>query len=144
MVFVADNGNNRVLWWNSASAYYTGRGADGVIGQPDFTTNTSGTTATTLWGPSGVAVDSSGNVWVADTSNRRILQYKASTIAGYTPGVALSADLVLGQVNFTTRSFGTFATMLNSPSGVAVDSSGNVWVADQGNHRVLEYTAGPL
>ena len=130
---MADVNNHRVLWWNSATAFTDGRAADGVIGQPNFYTNTFGTTATTLNYPHGVAVDSSGNVWVGDAGNHRILEYKASTIAGYTPGTALTADLVLGQPKFITGTFGTTATTLNGPWGVTVDSSGNVWVGDYSN-----------
>ena len=80
--------------------------ADLVLGQPNFTTGTNGTTATTLYTPYGLAVDSFGNVWVCDANNNRVLKYSAATIAAWTSGVASSADLVLGQSNFTTRNGG--------------------------------------
>jgi len=73
-LFVADNGNNRVLGWNTIPvANYTA--ASFVLGQPSFaavTANNGGLSATSLSAPRGVFVDST-NAWVADTNNSRIL-----------------------------------------------------------------------
>jgi type II secretory pathway pseudopilin PulG len=74
--------------------------------------------------PEGIAVDSSGNVWVSDFDNNRVEEFNAS-------GTYLSQFGSLGSGN----------GQLNSPQGVAVDSSGNVWVADTSNHRVEEFNA---
>ena len=72
-------------------------------------------------------MDSSGNVFVADTYNhiiRRIdLAGNVSTIAGQT-GVTGSADGLATNATF------------NKPIGVAIDSSGNIYVADNGNHQI--------
>ena len=97
------------------------------------------TTATALFYPDRLSVDLSGNVWVSEYSNNRVLEYTAATIAAWTSGVASSADLVLGQPDFTTNTSGTTATTLKQPKGLAVDSSGNVWVGDTSNNRVLRY-----
>ncbi len=81
--------------------------------------------------PTGVAVDGSGNVYVADKSNHRIRKITAggvvTTLAGSTPGFADGA--------------GT-AARFRSPHGVAVDRSGNVYVGDYENHRIRKITAG--
>ena len=76
-VYVADAGNNRVLWWNNISSLVNGKQADGVLGQPDFYSNLpnrgGSVAANTLYYPSGVSVDGSGNVWVADSDNHRVI-----------------------------------------------------------------------
>ena len=75
--------------------------------------------------PSGVAVDSSGNVYVADYNNNRIRKIDpagvVTTFAGSTQGYM---DGALAAAKF------------NRPTGVAVDSSGNVYVADTNNNRI--------
>ena len=80
--------------------------------------------------PYGVAVDSRGNVYVADANNHLIRKITpagvVSTLAGSTGGFADGTGI---------------AAQFNDPTGVAVDSSGNVYVADFNNHRIrkLEY-----
>ena len=78
-------------------------------------------------GPTGISVDSSGTLYVADTGNATIRKISAggavSTLAGLA-GVAGSAEGTGNAVRFTT------------PSGVAVDSAGNVFVADSGNNAI--------
>ena len=100
-----------------AGTVLTGGSADGT-----------GTNAT-FSRPSGVAVDSSGTVYVADTDNHRI---RKITPAGV---VTTLAGSTLGSTNGT----GTNA-QFNAPTGVAVDSAGNVYVAEQTNHRIRRIT----
>ena len=79
--------------------------------------------------PSGVTVDTSGNVYVADYSNHRIRKITpeglVSTLAGSTRGFR---DGLGTSVEF------------NRPSGVALDAAGNVYVADSDNHRIRKIT----
>ena len=72
-----------------------------------------------LSGPSGVAVDGSGNVYLADTGNNAIKEWSATT------------------QQVTTL----LSTGLNQPAAVAVDSSGNVYIADTGNNAIKEWNA---
>ena len=72
--------------------------------------------------PNGIAVDSSGNVYVADTWNHRIQKFSSSGV-------------FLGKWG----SFGTGSGNFNAPLGIAVDSSGNIYVLDSGNHRVQKF-----
>ena len=115
--------------------------ADVVYGQlGSFTTNTSnkgGISANSLADPFGVALDSSGNLYVAEELNNRVLFY---------PSGSTTATRVYGQFgSFTTNTAnngGISANSLDIPTGVALDSSGNLYVADEGNSRVLFYPSG--
>ena len=81
--------------------------------------------------PSGIAVDSAGNVYVAD--------YENSTIRKITPGGVVST--LAGLAGFAGSADGTgSAAQFSHPSGVAVDSAGNVYVADTGNHTIRKVT----
>jgi hypothetical protein len=138
---VADSGNNRVLEYNAPLA--SGMAASHVFGQGgSFTTglanNGGSPSANSLDSPDGVAVDKQGNVYVADTHNNRVLEYDTPL------STDTIADHVLGQTNFisnTANSTSDGARNLRGPTGVAVDAQGNLFVADNGNNRVLEYFA---
>ena len=152
-LWVADAGNNRVLEFVKGAGFSTDQAAALVIGQPDFTHSERnqcdcGTpSATSLSGPYDVAFGSSGNLWVADDQNARVLEYQKG--AGFTDEEA--ATLVIGQSSFTTGSSnggdGISASVLGEASYLAFDSSGNLWVSDgfgfsSGDSRVLEYSPG--
>ncbi len=148
-VYVADYSNSRVLGWNDAASFTNGAPADLVIGQPDFISyfcnGASGTavSASSLCFPEGVAVDGLGNLYVADSSNSRVLEYSAPLSIG------ASASQVFGQggsftsnaCNFDIPPIVTTPTTIDLcfPSGVALDGSGNLYVADEENQRVVEY-----
>ena len=132
-LWVADAGGNRVLEYKAPLS--THEAASLVIGQSSFTTLAPATSSTGLSTPNGLAFDSGGNLWVVDSSNNRVLEYKAPLSTGE------AASLVIGQTSFTTNDYTvTNSTSLNSPNGLAFDSGGNLWVADLLNGRVLEYT----
>ena len=135
VLYVSDRGNNRVLRFNGAVAKANGAAADAVLGQADFTTKAFGTTATQFSEPAGVAVEVLGTLWVTDRNNNRVLRFNSA--AGKANGAA--ADGVLGQADFVTATGGTSSTKMRTPHAVIVDASGNLFVADQGNHRVLVF-----
>lgn len=133
-VYVADQLNNRVLWWDHVASLTSGKAADGVLGQPDFTTTTAACTATAMHFPECAFVDGSGNLWVADSQNCRILKFSHPIISGQ------AASLVLGQPDFTSSYETCTSTGLRADiRKICVDNSGNLWVADFHNHRVLKY-----
>jgi sugar lactone lactonase YvrE len=149
-IAVADNGNNRVLGWGHAASFVNGAPADLVIGQADFFSgqlNRTGSSpaANTLWSPSGVAFDSAGNLYIGDTLNSRVVEYNTplAACAGVFPCVGGSANLIIGQSSATVSSCNggsnPSSTTLCQPTQVNVDSLGNLYVADFGNNRVLEY-----
>ena len=136
-LYVADNGNNRVLEYDTPLTADTV--ADRVFGQLDFTTNVcngGGVSATSLCQPAGVDLQANGNLYVADYGNNRVLVYEDPLTEG---GVA---DQLFGQgFNFALSVCNTGAAGLCGPSDVAIDSNGNVYVADSTNNRALQYDA---
>ena len=80
-----------------------------------------------LANPSGVATDSAGNVYVADSGN--------STIRKSTPGGVVSTLAGVAGAEGSTDGAGN-AALFNGPGGVAVDASRNVYVADSYNHTI--------
>jgi uncharacterized protein (TIGR03437 family) len=144
-LYVADPGNNRVLGFRDARNVKPGDAADIVIGQVDFfraivNTPTGDPLAmgdTGLNSPAGVAVDSAGNLWVADTSNGRVVRFPRPFDTPGTP----RANLCLGQSTCFGRPQREVATAssLNSPWGIAFLFDGSVLVSDPVWHRVLLY-----
>jgi hypothetical protein len=130
-LYVVDQGNNRVLHFPAGSTT-----ADAVYGQPDFTSQGYGTSATNLSQPVGVAVDGSGGLYVVDQGNNRVLHFPYDAGSGH---ASTTADAVYGQPDFTSQGYGTSATNLNQPVGVAVAASGGLYVVDQGNNRALHF-----
>ncbi|MHB8546708.1 MAG: NHL repeat-containing protein [Nitrosotalea sp.] len=126
------------LQFHSSEAFVTNQNSSLVVGQSSFTTmvNTP-INSSSLSNPIGLAFDSAGNLWVADSNNNRILNYSSSSFGINHP----NATTVLGQSSFTTGGFSTTATTLRAVSALTFDSSGNLWVADEDNSRILKYTA---
>jgi sugar lactone lactonase YvrE len=104
-----------------------------VLGQPNFTTNVKGTTASGLFYPTELAFDASGDLWVVDNGNNRVLEYKPPFTSGQ------SASVVMGQPDFTSSAIATTAAGMSAPYGVAFDPAGNIWVSDYHNSRILMF-----
>ena len=140
-VFVADNANNRVLVYDAP--FTANQSAIVALGQGDISTNEQPDppTAASLSGPSGVAVDNAGNLYVSDFGNCRVLQFKPPFSTG------MSATLAIGQIsgatNLTTGcpSAAAASATVGMPSANAIDSAGNLWVVDNFNSRVLNFPA---
>ena len=116
--------NNRVRKVDSSGTITTFAG-NGTVG---FGGDGGSATSSLLNRPTGVAVDGSGNVYIADTRNHRVRKVDSSgtitTFAG------------TGTVGFGGDGGSATSSLLNRPTGVAVDGSGNVYIADQWNHRI--------
>lgn len=128
-LWIADAANNRILEYKLP--FSNGEAASIVIGQQNFTANASATTATGLNQPEAIAFDSSGDLWVGDSLNDRVLEYKTPLSTGE------AATLVIGEPNLNVANDEVSRAGMSTPSGLAFDSSGNLWVAD--GIRVLEY-----
>jgi uncharacterized delta-60 repeat protein len=136
-LIVCDSGNNRVLIWNSVPTT-SGAAANVVIGQTDFVTATAGLSATKLDRPVGVLLTPSGKLLVTDQHNNRVLIYNSIPTAN-----GAAADVVIGQSDMTTGTVGAGATGLNGAWGLAQTANGKLLVADQFNHRVLIFDSVP-
>ena len=126
-VYVADTANNTI---RKDHAWRGGDDAGGLARQSGSADGTG--SAARFYNPTGVAVDSAGNVYVADTDNY--------TIRKITPGGVVTTTLAglagqLGSADGTGS-----AARFNYPIGVAVDSAGNVYVADTGNYTIRKIT----
>jgi uncharacterized protein (TIGR03437 family) len=139
-LYVADPYNNRVLGFKDIRMLTAGSFADIVIGQPDFATNVcnwpSGDiaqpTSSNLCRPVGLAVDASGNLYVADSRNSRVLRFP-SPFAHTTQ----TADVVLGQSSFTVRITDPSASTMGLPYGLAFAGNNGLLVSDELYNRVL-------
>lgn len=156
ILYIADTGNNRVLAWQNALSFKNGQPADLVIGQQDFfhtfAQGPAGSFQTGLFFPTGLAVDSNGNLYVADSNNNRILRYPKPFAQSAQSG-SVVPDLWVGQpsiktnaANFTGAVSNQGLSLANSPFpiNIAFDAQNNLWVVDGGNRRVLRFPAAQL
>jgi hypothetical protein len=118
--YMSDTGNHRIRVVSPVGVVTTLAGS----GSAAFADGTG--TSASFFGPSGVAVDSAGNVYVADVYNHRI---RVVSPVGVVTTLAGSGSAAFADGTGVSASF-------NSPYGVAVDNSGNVYVADRFNHRI--------
>ena len=129
-LYVADATNHTIRKITSAGAVSTFAGTAGIAGSVDGTGN-----AARFNNPTGIALDGSGNVYVADTTNNLLRKI--------TPAGAVST--IAGVVGVMGSSDGTgSAALFNAPGGLAVDSSGNVYLADTGNSTIRKITPANL
>ena len=107
IVYIADSGNHRVLAWRNPASLTVGNQADKVIGQRDFFkafqggpgVTGGGLTSAGLTLPNALAVDSSGNLWVYDAGNNRILRFPRPLLQ---QSDFVTPDLVIGQKSISS------------------------------------------
>ena len=123
-LYVADTNNHRIRAISPAGVIRTvaGNGSAGGSG------NGGAATSAQLYGPSGVAVDAGGTLYVADQGNHRIQAVSPAGIVRTLAGT--------GTAGSTGDGGAATAAQLNSPGGVAVDAGGTVYVAEQSGHRI--------
>jgi len=83
-----------------------------------------------FWNPQGLAADNAGNVYVADTGNNTVRKITPAGMVTTLPQLLRGGD--------TNDAAGSI--QLNSPGGVAVDGTGNIYVADSNNHCIRKIT----
>ena len=150
-LYIADTGNNRIVQAHTFGASAT----DNIVYVP------SGTLfgGTRLSGPTGLAVDASQNLFIADTGNNRIVEFSATgvssvistngitltspyAVAVYPSGALLIADKANGLVlvnngSASVLSFGNAYTTTGA-RGVAIDAFGNIYLGNTTGNQVLE------
>lgn len=132
-IYIADTWNNRIRKIDTSGTINTiaGTGFPGVLGDGGPATSAQ------VDEPEGIAVDSSGSIYVADFGNSKIRKIDPSgtmnTIAG------------TGSIGNSGDGGPATAAFLNLPTGVAVDRAGNVYIADNQNSRVRKVdTSGTI
>jgi prepilin-type N-terminal cleavage/methylation domain-containing protein len=164
-IWVADEGNNRVLKLDTRGNFIQGFGAsyNGVGGS----VGTSGSSDQKLSHPMTAITDSSGNLWVADGGNNRIVELNSNgqwlmTIGGNTTtdtcagtyATSTTCNKLTGYTNCCAPNAATCTCSsgaangqfnvsgVSSPQQIAFDTSGNLWATDYSNNRVQEFNTG--
>jgi uncharacterized protein (TIGR03437 family) len=133
-LYIADTGDQLVRKVSAATGIITT--IAGTNGSPGFTGDGGAAKSAKLHNPTGVAVDSSGNVYIADSLNNRIRKVDTNGIITTFAGSSNTFSSGVGDGAAAS------SANLNVPKGVAVDSSGNVYIADFGNYRVRKVSGG--
>jgi uncharacterized protein (TIGR03437 family) len=142
-LYIADSANQRIR--EITGGNITTVAGDGTIGFVSATTTTkTAATSAEMDSPSAVAVDSVGDIFIADTANHVVWEVVEGSTAS---AVSVPAGTIIQIAGNNTGGYtgdGGLAGLaeLDSPTGVAVDSSGNVYIADSGNNVIREITAG--
>ncbi|HLY18169.1 MAG TPA: SMP-30/gluconolactonase/LRE family protein [Bryobacteraceae bacterium] len=112
-VYIADTSHNRVIRVDPAGNIHTVAGT-GTPGE--------------LYAPTGLALDAAGNIYIADTQNHSVRMLN--------PAGVMSTIAGTGAGGFSGDGASAAAAELSFPSAVVVDPSGDIYIADTGNHRV--------
>jgi sugar lactone lactonase YvrE len=123
MVTIA--GDERSSWYFLWTCGYSGDGGPAI--------------GAALRGPSSVAVDAMGNIYIADTYNRCIRKVDGDGIIVTVAGKC-AEDIEWGDSNYSGDGGPATAAQLDRPFGIAVDRAGNLFIADTYNHRIRRVT----
>ena len=126
-LFIADSSNNRIRRVDGVTGIITTVAGDGLIGSSG---NGGSATAATLSNPSSVALDPAGNLYIADSGNNLVRRLDAFT--GVITAVAGNVSLH----GYSGDNGPATSAALNTPNGIALDASGNLYIADTGNNVI--------
>jgi trimeric autotransporter adhesin len=134
-VFVSDSGNNRVRKINSSGIIttYAGNGLPPIT--PTSEGNNGQATNANLNFPTGLAFDASGNLYIADTSDNQI---RKVTSAGVISCIVNTSGNFLGSI---LDNISASSAIVYNPEGVALDASGNLYIADTFDARIRKVSA---
>jgi hypothetical protein len=130
-LYIADRNNHRIrkVDTNGNITTIAGNGTQGFFGDGGLATSAG------LDTPTSVAVDASGNLYIADSNSNRIRVVSNGNIATFAGN---------GTAGFSGDNGAATSAALNRPKGVAVDASGAVYIADTGNHVVRKVSGGTI
>jgi len=125
-LYICDSSNHNIRRVNLASGIITTYAGNGV---PGFAGDGGQATSASLMFPLGVAADQAGNLYIADAGNSCVRRVNSAGIISTAAGSGSHAGFA-GDGGYAA------GALLNIPSGVAVDGSGNLFIGDSGNNRV--------
>ncbi|MCE2717020.1 MAG: hypothetical protein LW696_07085 [Alphaproteobacteria bacterium] len=135
-IFVADYNNNRIRKFTLGGIISTVAGGINVVG------DTLLPTAAVVNSPGQVVLDALNNIYIADTSNHRIrMVWMATSNTTYTQG-NMYTIAGTGAAGNAANGIAATSAPLSSPRGVQVDSLGNIYIADYGNHCIRRFILG--
>lgn len=123
-LYITDNGVHRIRKVNTSGiiSTFAGTGVNGFSGDGGPATSAQ------LSSPGGVAIDAFGNVYISELGNNRIRKVNTSGIISTFAGT--------GVTGFSGDGGPAINAQLNSPTRIAIDGFGNVYIADNGNNRI--------
>jgi sugar lactone lactonase YvrE len=131
-IYIADEYNNRIRKVSTAGTITTvvGSGGPGNSGDGGLATSAQ------LYYPTGIAVDGSGDLFIADSNNNRVREVNTAGIISTVAGN--------GNVGYSCANGSATGVALHTPQGVAVDAAGNLFIADYGNQCIREVSGASI
>ena len=131
-LYIADTGNNRVRRVaNGVITTFAGTGTAGYLGDGGLPTSAQ------LKAPQGLFLTPAGALYIADTGNNVVRLVGVTQVVGLSgPGTTISTVAGTGVAGFSGDGSNAQFAQLSRPSAVAVDTLGNVYIADSGNNRI--------
>jgi len=131
-VYIADKANHLIRKVNTSGIIST---IAGTVGSMGFSGDGGAATAAILYNPMSVCLDAAGNLYIADFGNNRIRMISTTgiitTIAGSTSG-------------FSGDGAAATAAQISSPTDVAIDATGNLYICDYGNHHIRKINSSGI
>jgi sugar lactone lactonase YvrE len=126
-LYIADSGNNRIRKVNAVTGIISTIAGTGSLGDSG---DGGSALAATLNGPSSVAIDGAGDIFLSDTGNSVIRRIVPGT------GIITTVAGTIGVLGYSGDGGPATAATFNSPNGIALDAAGNLFVADTANNCV--------